>query len=68
MVDNDSSKIFEVEREELILRLEVTEAVENLVKEYDKTSDEKCLIDLGKLVTDEILNNTKDFTGKYVKE
>lgn len=57
----------EIEREEIIFRLEVTEKIEELLKKYTDSSsqDEKdnIAIEAGKLLADEILNNTQDNTG-----
>ena len=57
------SQVAEIEREELILRLEVTEKLEELYKE---DSDEAA-IEAGKLLVKEILHNTID-KGKVIKE
>ena len=58
----------EIEREEIIFRLEVTKKLEELYKIYysdNTTNQEKdnAAIEAGKLLTDEILNNTIDNTG-----
>lgn len=58
----------EVEREEVILRLEVTQKLEELEKKYydgktsQKEKDEYAL-EAGKLLTKELLHNTKDNVG-----
>ncbi len=65
VIDNDGVKHFEVEKEELILTLAITEKVEGLVANYDKTFDDDILIELGKLLTEEILRNTQDNSGKF---
>lgn len=65
VIDNSGNKEFEVEKEELILTLEVTEQVEKLAAIYNSTQDELKLIELGKLLTEEILRNTKDNSGKF---
>jgi hypothetical protein len=65
VIDNDGTKHFEVEKEELILTLEVTEKVESLAAGYQSTGNESKLVELGKLLTEEILRNTKDNSGKF---
>ena len=57
------SQVAEIEREELILRLEVTEKLEELYKE----DSDKAAIEAGKLLVKEILHNTID-KGKVIKE
>jgi hypothetical protein len=52
----------EVEREELILHKELTDTLEKLLKKY-KDGDEKAIIEAGKLIASEILENTQDNTG-----
>lgn len=58
----------EIEKEELIFRLEVTQKLEELEKKYysedssQKEKDEYAL-EAGKLITEEILHNTKDNAG-----
>lgn len=61
----------EVERGEIIFRLEVTKKLEELLKKYsndDYTQKEKdeFAIEAGKLLTDEILNNTIDNTNSLI--
>ena len=68
IVDKDGAKIFEVEREELILRLKTTKDVEDLVSKYKKSNNSKHLVDLGKLLSKEITTNTHDFSGRYGME
>lgn len=58
----------EIEREEIIFRLEVTKKLEELLKKYsdDETSQkdkDSVAIEAGKLLVEEILNNTIDNTG-----
>lgn len=58
----------EIEREEIIFRLEVTKKLEELLKKFsDETSSQKekdeVAIEAGKLLVEEILNNTIDNTG-----
>jgi hypothetical protein len=65
IIDGAGKKVFEVEREELILRLKTTKNVEDLVSRYTKSHNDKHLIDLGKLLSKEILTNTHDHSGRY---
>lgn len=52
----------EIEREELIFRKELTDVIEEAYKKY-KEGDESVLLDIGKLLTYEILENTEDNVG-----
>jgi hypothetical protein len=65
IIDDNGKKIFEIEREELILRLKTTKAVEEHVEGYKKSHNDTHLIKLGKLLSEEITKNTHDFSGKY---
>jgi hypothetical protein len=49
----------EIERNEIIFRLEVTKKLEELMED----GSEEAALEAGKLLTDEILNNTEDRTG-----
>lgn len=53
----------EIEHSEIIFRLEVTEAIEKAAKEYEKSNDENIPLEIGKMLTKEILNNTDDRTN-----
>ena len=61
----------EIEREEIIFRLEVTKKLEELEKKYydegtsQKEKDE-CALEAGKLLVEEILYNTQDNTNKLL--
>lgn len=61
----------EIEREEIIFRLEVTKKLEELEKKFydngisQKEKDE-CALEAGKLLVEEILYNTQDNTGKLI--
>lgn len=69
--ENQNGKIeqqAEIEKEEVILRLEVTQKIEELYKKYyndDSTQKEKdeYALEAGKLITKELLHNTKDNAG-----
>ena len=52
----------EVEREEIIFRLEVTKKLEELSKKHT----DEAAIEAGKLLVKEILYNTEDNTGKMI--
>lgn len=61
----------EIEAREVILRLEVTKKLEELKERSEKSESQKekddCAIEAGKLLTQELLHNTKDPT-KLIKE
>lgn len=62
----------EIEKEEIIFRLEVTQKLEELEKKFysdESTQEEKdeCALEAGKLLVSEILYNTQDNTGKLLK-
>ena len=57
-------QIAEIERDELILRLEVTKRLEELMED----GSEEAMIEAGKLLTDEIIDNTQDNTGQITEE
>lgn len=56
----------EIEREEIILHKDLTKKLESLYKKY-KEGDEKALIEAGKLLTYEILENVEDNVGLIEK-
>lgn len=67
VIDNDGEQQAEIEREELIIRLEVTKQLEELEKKfYDNETSQKekdaCALEAGKLLVEEILYNTQDNT------
>ncbi len=47
------------------MTLELTDKVEELVNKYDSSNNDATLIELGKLLTDELLRNTQDNTEKF---
>lgn len=62
----------EIEHSEIILRLEVTKKLEELQKkyesdEYKKSEKDEFAIEAGKLLVEEILNNTEDRVQMLVK-
>ena len=68
VVDNKGEQQAEIERNEIIFRLEVTQKLEELEKKYyDKDSSQKekdeSALEAGELLVKEILHNTDDKTG-----
>ena len=68
VIDNKGNQQAEIEKEEIIFRLEVTQKLEELEKKYyDKESSQKekdeCALKAGKLLVREILHNVDDRTG-----
>lgn len=63
--ENNNKKTYELEKEELILRLAATKQAEDLVKEYNDTENSDVLVTLGKLITEELIRNTEDKSGRY---
>lgn len=53
----------EIEKNEIIFRKVVTERLELLKSKYEETGDDRFCILAGKILTNEILNNTEDNTG-----
>lgn len=70
--DGEIEQQAEIEKEEIIFRLEVTQKLEELEKKFysdEFTQEEKdeCALEAGKLLVSEILYNTQDNTGKLLK-
>ena len=59
VIDNDGSQQAEIELNEIIFSLEVTKKIE----EYYKDGSDEAAIACGKLLVEQILNNTEDRTG-----
>lgn len=57
-------QVAEIEKEELILRLETTKRLEELLKD----GSEEAMIEAGKLLATEIMENTQDNTGQIIEE
>lgn len=57
-------QVAEIEKMELIFRLEVTEKLEELFKD----GSDEAMIEAGKLVTVEIMENTQDNSGEVLKD
>lgn len=64
VLDGEGNQVAEIERNELVLRLEVTKKIEELMKD----GSEEAMIEAGKLLVDEIIDNTQDNTGQITEE
>lgn len=64
VLDTNGNQVAEIERDELVLRLEVTKKIEELMKD----GSEQAMIEAGKLLVDEIIDNTQDNTGQITEE
>lgn len=64
--DGEIQQQAEIEREEVILRLEVTEKLEELLKKYNENKDDQYAIEAGNLLVYELLQNTKDNTNNLI--
>lgn len=69
--DGEIEQQAEIEREEIIFRLEVTKKLEELEEKYydEETSQrekDECALEAGKLLIEEILYNTQDNTNKLL--
>ena len=60
--NGDLEQVAEIERKELILRLEVTQKIEELMKD----GSDKAAIEAGKLLVREIIKNTDDKTEELL--
>ena len=64
VLDEKGEQVAEIEKEELILRLELTKKIEELMKD----GSDEAMIEAGKLLVSEILENTQDNTGQLTEE
>ena len=65
VTENESGEqVAEIESDELIFRLEVTQKLEELMKD----GSEEAMIEAGKLLASEIIENTVDNTGQITEE
>jgi len=64
VLDENGEQVAEIEKEELILRLELTKKIEELMKD----GSDEAMIEAGKLLVSEILENTQDNTGQLTEE
>ena len=53
----------EIEKDEVILHIELTKKLEKLRSKYEESDKEEFAIEAGKLLSEELLENTKDNTG-----
>jgi hypothetical protein len=59
----DITQYAEIERNEVVFRKEFTDKLEELFSKYKETKDDSIAIEAGKLMCEELLNNTDDRTG-----
>ena len=59
-----SDQVAEIENNEIIFRLEITQQLEELMKD----GSDEAMIEAGKLVAQEIIENTVDNTGQITEE
>ena len=64
VLDEHGDQVAEIERDELILRLEITQKIEELMKD----GSDEAMIEAGKLLVAEIIENTQDNTGQLTEE
>ncbi len=68
LIDEETGeKVAETEREELLFSADQTQKIENHISMYDKTSDQKYLIELGRCVQKIILTDTVDHSKQFSK-
>ena len=60
----DNQQVAEIEVGEIIFRLEVTEQLEQLMKD----GSEEAMIEAGKIIAAELIDNTQDNTGQITEE
>ncbi len=71
VISNNGEQQAEIEREEIIYRLEVTQKLEELMKKYysedtSKKEKDELALEAGKLLTQETLYNTQDNTNNLI--
>jgi len=64
VLDKDGNQVAEIERDEIVFRLELTKKIEELMKD----GSEDAMIEAGKLLVQELINNTQDNTGQIKEE
>lgn len=64
VLDEQGNQVAEIERDEIVLRLEVTQKIEELMKD----GSDEAMIEAGKLLVSEIIDNTQDNTGQIIEE
>lgn len=67
VIDSKGVKIFELEKEELILNIGATTKVEELVQNYNTEQSEDTLKELGKFVYEELKLRTIDNSKTFIK-
>lgn len=71
VVDNNGEQQAEIERNEIIFQKSITDKIESLYKKYNSEEDtskkDEIAIEMGKILTCEIINNTEDNTGLIEK-
>lgn len=65
VTDDDGVKEFEFEKEELVLSVRLTSKINALVDRYNTIKDVATEIELGQLLTEQILFNTEDKSELY---
>jgi hypothetical protein len=60
VLDSEGNQVAEIENNEIIFRIELTNAIENLMKD----GSEEAMIEAGKLIASELIENTQDNTGQ----
>jgi hypothetical protein len=68
VVDNKGEQQAEIERNEVIFSKKITDKIEELYKKYSseetkESEKDKIAIEMGKIITCELMNNTDDRTG-----
>lgn len=65
VINSKGEKEYELEKEELVLRLETTKTAEDFAKRFNDTRDEGLLEELGALMHQELMGNTQDYSKKF---
>jgi len=65
IINKDGVKEYEIEAGEIIFRQDATNKIEDFVKKYDESKDDKVFEDFGKYLATELLKNTHDNYGKF---
>ena len=64
VLDENGEQVAEIESSEIVFRLELTKKIEELMKD----GSEEAMIEAGKLLVSEIIENTQDNTGQITEE
>ncbi len=65
VIDANGVKEYEVEKGEIVFRHDTTILIEEYAAKYKETENETLLVDLGEIVTKELLENTQDNDGTF---